>query len=110
MEQGLLGEESRPGHRQGGTRSLRQVGAMGGQTWKKGTAGYARVVTCVVRRKEATACGPEGKMCQAERRASAGALKHGNQVFKESPCWWGRGSAGGKIRMEGAGLCGRGVG
>lgn len=105
-----MGAESRLGHRQGGRGSLRQVGALGGQTWKKRAAGCALVVTCVVRREEAAARGPEGKVCWAEGIARAKALKHGSQVFTESPDWWGRGSVGGKIGMEGAGLCGHGDG
>ena len=92
MEQGLLGEESRLGQQQGGTRSLRQVEAMGGQIWgqiwKKGVAGCAFVVTCMARRKQPHEDPRERcarPMCQAEGTAGAKALRHGSHVLAESP-------------------------
>ena len=85
MEQGLLGEESRLGQQQGGTRSLRQVEAMGGQIWgqiwKKGVAGCAFVVTCMARRKHPH----EDPREPCARPRDAKALRHGSHVLAESP-------------------------
>ena len=77
-------QESRLGHQRGSTWSPAQIGAGWtdlGQIWKKGTAGSAVVVTCVVRRRQLY----EGRICQAERTACSKALSHSRRVFTESP-------------------------